>query len=69
MFDWLKNFLRPARRQEKLDDLYRDAQLEDAERMRDQLRERGDEAVRILQERHQRNHWAESVKTMIQGAP
>lgn len=69
MIEGLKNFLRPGRRQEKIQDLHDDARIEYAERERDALRDRADRAVQALQERHQRNHWAESVKQMIQGVP
>lgn len=45
------------------------AKLERAEAELQELKVRGERAVRLLNERSRRNHWRESVEQMIQGAP
>lgn len=61
---WCKIRLRRAHNDEEFFKLQR---LEQAEAEMRALRERSDRSLKFLTERHNRNHWSESVHDMITG--
>lgn len=61
-------FFRKKKKQDDHEELAKLARLEEAEREVTSLSERKDKAISMLDARHGRNHWRESIEEMIQGA-
>lgn len=64
---FFRRFTRKARAHTEAIEHEHDRRLIQAEMTLEDLTRRGQQAMNTLDERHQRNHWRESVEQMIHG--